>query len=179
MIRIGLPPPLLPRLRLHWRSTHTLFTRQTRSLRESASRTAEVTREGWGHACKSWSSRLSLRAYALARQRARLAAFEAKYEDLVDLLCWAAKDGIHTNRDARYTQLRAWMRVHYRALRPRLNPYWSGSGEDACTDPFEALFLDANVNDVINAAASIENITRTRLALDAYRESLEAAARRP
>ncbi len=173
MIRIGLPPPLLPRLRLHWHATHTLFSRQARHLRESAARTAEVSREWWDHVREVWAARLSLRARAAARQRARLAEFETRYEELVDLLCWAAKDGVHTHRDERYRDCRSWMRVHYRALRPRLHAYWAEAEAPDASDPFEALFHQENIDDIINAPESISHIMQTRTALDSYRAALE------
>ena len=47
MINIGLPPPMLSRLRLHWHVTKTAFTRQTTVLREVAAHTATITQEVW------------------------------------------------------------------------------------------------------------------------------------
>jgi hypothetical protein len=175
MIRIGLPPPLLPRLRLHWHNTHSLFSRQARLLRESATRTAEVSRDWWLQVRAGLSTRLSLRARALSRHRTRLACFEQKYEALVDLLCGAARDGMHGDQEARYRELRAWMQTHYRTLGPRLRPYWA-TLEETASDPFEALFHQENVNDVIHAATGIEDIMRTRAALDAYRAVLDEGA---
>ena len=153
-IRIELPPRILPRLRLRWHSAHALVLRQTRALREFASRTTAVPRAWRRHISDTVFARLSVRAYLARRRRARFEAFAACYEDLVDLLCWAAKDGDHTDRDARYAQLRAGMRRHYRAIRPRLRPYWAGTYAPATDDPFEALFAPKNVDDVINAAAA-------------------------
>ncbi|HZO87915.1 MAG TPA: hypothetical protein VFB38_06205 [Chthonomonadaceae bacterium] len=171
-IRIGLPPPLLSRLRFHWHTTHTQCSHQVRSLRASANRTAEKVRDRWRHASERLAARLSPRARALARQRARLASFEEKYEDLVALLCWAAKEGVQPDHQPRYAALRAWMRAHYRPLRPHLRPYWAGEADAGTQDPFEALFLSANLEEVINAATGIENLMRTRFALEAYHDAL-------
>lgn len=176
MIRIGLPPPVLPRLRLHWHATHTLFARQTRSLREATAHATEALKEWLRHISHSMTA--PWKRAAAARHKARLAPFEDHYEDLVDLLCWAAKDGIHTDRDTRYRDLRAWMQQHYPKLRPHLRPHWAEAETDAC-DPFEALFAAENVEDVIHAKAGIEHIMRTRCALDSYHETLENAARCP
>jgi hypothetical protein len=122
-------------------------------------------------------ARLSLRAYAVRRQRIRLNAFEAHYEDLVDLLCWAAKDGDHTDRDARYAELRIAMRRRYRDVRKRLRPYWDSPETETFPDPFESLFLPADVDEVINSVTGIEQISQTRTALDAYRADLNARLR--
>lgn len=176
MIRIGLPPPVLPRLRLHWHATHTLFARQTRSLREATAHATEALKEWLRHISHSMTA--PWRRAAAARHKARLAPFEGHYEDLVDLLCWAAKDGIHTDRDTRYRDLRAWMQQHYPKLRPHLRPHWAEAEADA-NDPFESLFAAENVDDLIHAEAGIEHIMRTRCALDAYRETLENATRHP
>jgi hypothetical protein len=179
-IRIDLPPVLLPRLRLHWHATHQQLSRYSRALQEYANRTAAVSRAGWRSvsertvACLSVRHRLRVRAET--RVRERVAAFEERYEDLVDLLCWAAKDGVHTDRDARYTALRAWMRAHYRTVRPHLRAYWTEEAMPAA-DPFEALFAPENVDGIINAAEGIDVIMRTRAALDAYHNALASRDR--
>lgn len=177
MIRIGLPPPVLPRLRVRWHGTQTWFSRYARSVRANASRAAEATGDWWRHVVASLSLRRSLRARAQARQRELLARFEEKYEDLIDLLCWAAQDGAHTDRDARYRELRAWMRAHYRRVAPKLRPFWADPGRPNAADPFHALFASENVENVINAATGIEDLMRTRLALEAYQDSLHASMR--
>ena len=106
MIRIELPPVILPRLRLHWHSAHLQFSRRSRALREYANRTAAVSAAWWRHASGKTVASLSLRhrmrVRTVVRLSTQLATFEERYEDLVDLLCWAAKDGVHTDRDARY-----------------------------------------------------------------------------
>jgi hypothetical protein len=176
-IRIELPPRILPRLRLRWHSAHAQFLRQSRALREYATRTTAVPRARWRRVSDTMLSRLSLRAYAARRQRIRLDAFEARYEDLVDLLCWAAKDGDHTDRDARYAELRLATRRRYRDVRKRLRPYWDSPAAGTSPDPFEALFLPADVDGIINSITGIENIAQTRTALDAYRADLSARHR--
>lgn len=173
MIRIGLPPPMLPRLRLHWHATHTLFQRQSRALREYATRTSAVSRSRWQQILAWGQTHLNLRVRALTRHRTQLTQFEERYEKLVDLLCWAAKEGVQDDREARYFELRRWMRVHYRVLKPRLSPHFAEApGVEA--DPFEALFMPECLDEVINATAGIETMMRTRSALDAYHEELAA-----
>lgn len=174
MIRIGLPPPMLSRLRLHWHATQTHYLSQSRALREYATRTTAVWQTRWESVCAWGVARLSLRAHALARRRAQLACFEEKYEDLVDLLCWAAKDGVHTDRDARYAELRSWMRVHYRKIRPNLRPYCVEIRLPAAPDPFEALFSSENMDSILHASDGIEYILQTRSILEEYRGALDA-----
>jgi hypothetical protein len=171
MIRIGLPPSVLPRLRLRGPFTPSWRTRQTRALQEYASRTTAVP-YAWLRRLSEWATaRLSLRARAAERQRAQLAEFEEKYEQLVDLLCWAAKEGDHTGRDRRYAELRAWMGSRYHRLRPRLRPYFLAEGAESA-DPFAALFTPECVEEVLHAETSVEDLMRTRAALDAYRATL-------
>jgi hypothetical protein len=176
-IRIELPPRILPRLRLRWHSAHAQLLRQSRALREYATRTTAVPRARWRHVSDTMLARLSLRAYTARRQRIRLDAFEAHYENLIDLLCWAAKDGDHTDRDTRYAELRVSTRRHYRDVRKRLRRYWDSPEAGTSHDPFEALFLPTDVDEVINSVIGIENISQTRTALDAYRADLNARLR--
>src|SRR5947209_1285055 len=103
-IRIGLPPPMLPRVRSHWHSACVQAQRQTRLLRAWAASTGESVRAWWQNA----ASQKSLRARALQRQRGHLDAFEQRYEDLIGLLCGAARDGMTPQMAGRYTELRRW-----------------------------------------------------------------------
>lgn len=171
MIRIGLPPPVLPRLRLHWYGAQTLFARQSRLARSYAIRVTDQYREWYQRIRQILTARISLRLRAGERQRQRLALFASKYEDLVDLLCWAAKDGAHPDRDIQYASLRKWMQGNYRSIRPLLLPYWKTA--HTAEDPFVALYAADNVDDFINASSSMETITRTRFALDECREALQ------
>ncbi len=174
-IRLELPRTLAPRLQMHWHGAQAGLRRQFRTARTFAARTTATARQWVQGLADSVVARIGLRARAALRHLARLDAFEARYDDLVDLLCWAAKDGIHTDRDARYAELRAWMCVHYRPYSPRLRPYWQEPGAaalaNAC-DPFETLFRCDNVDDFINDADGIAHLMRTRLALDEYRAAL-------
>jgi hypothetical protein len=171
MIRIGLPPAVWPRLRLHWHVTRTAFSRQTRALQELGNRAAEVSSAWWQHVTERVLAPISLRAWAKKRSLSRLACFEERYEDLVDLLCWSAKDGIHTDRDARYAEMRRWMQRHYPRVRPHLHPHWRQG--DTERDPFAALFASDNVDEFINGLGGIEDMMRSRAALEACRNALE------
>ncbi|HLK60833.1 MAG TPA: hypothetical protein VKU00_29990 [Chthonomonadaceae bacterium] len=171
-IRIGLPPTIFPRLRLGWHTTRQQLKRQAQALSQSTLRLTEVPRAWWHHLSQRLTPHWSLRARALVRQRTLLEKFEAQYEELVDILCWAAKDGDHTGRDARYAAIRTWMCANYRHLRSRLRPHWVEPDGPAVYDPFEALFAPENIDEVLHATTSIEDMMVTRAALDAYRQTL-------
>lgn len=176
MIRLGLPPTVWPRLRLHWHVTRTAFSRQKRALQELGNRTAEGYRTWWQHITERILAPLSLRERARQRSLARIVQFEERYEDLVDLLCWSAKDGVHTDRDRRYAEARTWMAHHYPRIRPYLLPHWQQ--DNAERDPFAALFASENVEEVINGIGGIEDMVRSRAALEACRAELEVVTSR-
>jgi hypothetical protein len=176
-IRIELPSVLFPRLRVRWQTTRMQFARRSRAFFGYALRTVEAPRVWWQSTRRRLKSRWGLRTRDLAKRQAELARFEEKYEDLVDLLCWAAKDGVHTDRDARYTELRAWMCAHYRTIRPRLRSYWVEPHAPTSYDPFEALFASENVDAILNADTGIDDMLQTRAALDCYRGALEVENR--
>lgn len=174
MIRIGLPPPTLPRLRLHWHTAHTEFARQSRALREYAGRTTAVSRARRQQISEWVLAHLSLGRRIARRQSDQLAAFEEKYEGLIDLICWAAKEGVQATHETRYAELRVWMKLHYRSMRARLRRYSADpKAARENNDPFEALFGPGNVDEVINADGNIENIMAARETLAAYRASLD------
>lgn len=168
MIRIGLPPPVLPRLRLHWHVTRISCARYSRLLATVRPRTLEAWRM---YVAQRIVASLTLRRYRQRRALARLRSFETHYEELVDLLCWSAKDGVHTSRDARYARVRAWMLRHYPRVQASLRPYWVSS--DPSRDPFLGLFGVEHVDDVIYSIHGIEDMLRSRAALEAYRQDLE------
>lgn len=87
------------------------------------------------------------------RQREQFLAFYEQYEQLVDVLCWAARDTVHDGCDERYQQVRAWLMKHYAPVRRAMAPFirqaiseGDGNPQD---DPFEKLFAPAHVMQVI------------------------------
>jgi hypothetical protein len=173
-IRIG-PPPALARLRLQWHAAYNYYCRQARAFRTVTGRTTEGAVAWFRQASFRVNTRVSWRARTQARHQALYACFIERYEELIDLLCWAAKDGVHTERDARYAALRQWMQLNYHKLRPRLRAHleaWEGP-----FDPFEELFAPECVDDVINGSDSITYVIQTRAALEAYSAELYAADR--
>ena len=168
-IRIG-PPPALARLRLYWHSARTNYMRHRRLLRDYLTQRSENSRIWLQDRSQAVSPRVRLRQRADARRKEEFVLFLDKYEELIDLLCWAAKDGVHTDRDVRYAQLRVWMSAHYYRLRPRLRPYLPATV--GVFDAFESLFAPECVDYVINDDSTIENAMLTRSVINCYQDAL-------
>ena len=172
-LRLGSPPGLA-RLRLQWHTARNQFLRQSRAWSEQWGALRADTRF-WGQRVGAafvsrWSLRERARLRQVARRQAQLAAFMDKYEDLVDLLCWAAKEGANKEQAGKYAELRVWMQSHYGLVRPRVRGFLNTP--DDVFDPFECLFGPQNLDEVINDLSAIENVMTTRAALDAYSETL-------
>jgi hypothetical protein len=108
--------------------------------------------------------------------------FVTRYDDLVDLLCWTAKEGLNDGRRARYSELRLWFVQNYEPVRPIVTRFLDTRPEDrepvvegtpTPRDAFESLFLPHQIDALINSEAVIHRIIRTRCAVEAFREELE------
>jgi len=149
MIRVGLGMPAVWRLRLRFE----LLARQAaRALAHTAADPVRVTHSA-----------------------AALSEFAARYERLVDLLCWSAHEGICPEKTARYAELRGWMLANYPRIRPLLAHHLeqassdgtlAAPGEDPSLDAFESLFAPADLATLIHSDTVIIRIARTRAALD-------------
>jgi hypothetical protein len=170
-ISIG-PPRALAGLRSHWHATTDSYYRHSHLFREAIEREAKSKLGPLWRIAFPFVTGVGWRAWARARKRASYACFVERYEELVDLLCWAAKDGVVMARDARYAELRRWMQPNYRKLRRQLRIHlepWEGP-----FDPFEALFASECIETVINDVSGIMYVTQTRTALEAYAAQLES-----
>jgi len=87
------------------------------------------------------------------RQREQFLAFYEQYEQLVDVLCWAARDTVHDGCDEQYQQVRYWMLKHYapvrRAMAPVIRQVLAEADGNPQEDPFENLFTPPHVMQVI------------------------------
>ncbi len=87
------------------------------------------------------------------RQREQFLEFYDRYEQLVDVLCWAARDTVHDGCDEQYQQVRAWLMNHYAPVRRKMKPFilqaLQESDGNPRHDPFERLFAPAHVMQVI------------------------------
>jgi hypothetical protein len=173
-IRLELPPALFPRLNQHWQAACSYFQKQSVTLRAATIRTVRMPVVCWHGLKVRYTTRWSLQARSEARRQQDFREFESQYEELVDLLCWTAKEGVHPERDVRYAELRGWMCSHYRKVRSQLRPYWIEPGVPEPMDPFEALFAAENVEAFINGPDSISDLMLTRAALDAYHENADS-----
>ena len=169
-IRLELPPALFPRLNEQWQAARSYFYRQSVGIRVVTLRKVRIPVVCWHGLTVRYTTRWSLRARSEARRRHDFQAFEAQYEELVDLLCWTAKEGVHPERDAQYRYLRQWMCANYRKVRSQLRPYWLEPGVPEPMDPFEALFAAENIEAFINAPDSISDLMLTRTALDSFHD---------
>jgi hypothetical protein len=161
------------RLRLRAHIALSQAARQTERIRQGVLDALWLDRE-------TVRQRARMRRITAISQSALFKEFEDRYDQLVDLLCWAAKDGIHDGRDARYAELRAWFLKYYRRLQPALTHYLESEpedripakeGEPAPQDAFESLFLPTDVDALINSETIISRIMRTRCAVDILREN--------
>src|SRR5262249_42771430 len=100
--------------------------------------------------------------------------FDLRFQDLVDLLCIAAKDGPNVDRCERYLDLQDWFGRNYGLYRGLLLPYLRL--EPTESDPFEAIFTHESLKGAIHADELILQIQHTRHALDAC---ISHAARKP
>lgn len=171
-IRLPLPPTVFPRLRVRWYATCAYFVRQNQNFREMRERALAPANRWWQFVTARASFRVNARLRAEQRLRDQLTSFESRYEDLVDLLCVSANEGVRPEHTARYAELRRWMCHNYRRVRPGLRKHWVEPNAPEAYDPFEALFASENMEEVLHAATGIEDIMQTRYALEAYREEL-------
>ncbi|SRR5258708_3401443 len=97
--------------------------------------------------------------------------FEYRYQDLIDLLCISAKDGLNQERSGKYMELRDWFGRNYGVYRSILIPYLSLANEEP--DPFEAIFMHQSLKTAINSDELIAHVQRTRIALEKCRAQAE------
>ncbi len=173
MIRIGLPPPMLPRLRLHWHVTRNYFEQCYSAFHAGVVRHVQAARTFWQGAGVAVLSRVgSLRTRRLpldTQKQGRVERFEAVYERLSDLICWAAKEEVTPEREAEYALLRLSVRELYQPLRAGLRSYWKTEDMESDYDPFEELFLPETLDEIVFSLGGIYAITLARDAFEAYR----------
>ncbi|MDW8320661.1 MAG: hypothetical protein RMM08_04800 [Armatimonadota bacterium] len=87
------------------------------------------------------------------RQREQFLAFYERYDQLVDVLCWAARDTVHDGCDEKYQQIRNWLVKNYAPVRRAMAPFIQQAiferDVNLQEDPFEKLFAPAHVMQVI------------------------------
>ena len=89
--------------------------------------------------------------------------FSADYERYVDVLCWAAKEGVNRLRADRYQALRRQLQASY----GRLAPIITASFEAGKPDPFAALLAPDSLVDALADPLMIDAIMESRALLEA------------
>jgi hypothetical protein len=154
------------RLRHRWRATLETIHALPATIREQV-------RQWWGQT-------LDL---PLEEQRALLAEFYERYEQLVELICDAAFSGTAEPFEAKYAELRPWLQRAYPHLRPYLIAHLNCDPSDESVgmqamgkpaDAFEALLCFDTLDALIRADQGdlIGRIERTRSALYRYGDYL-------
>ncbi len=140
MIRVGLPLPLLARLRQQWKRLRNQFLRHAYTVRNGFSgRRAERLNAS--------------RARALEREARAFHAFSTAYQDLIDIVCMAAREEAPTFYQERYAQKQHLYRQCYQAFSAHLQPHWQEWGLE--NDPFANL-CQGDLAEVIHSATGIE-----------------------
>ncbi len=134
-------------------------------------RALSVTQSFWKRLFCNVLGRSQGRVRSRQRQRAQLELFERQYERLIDLLCSAAHEGIHPELEGAYKVTRLWMVEHYPYIEPHVRSYWQASEAEE-PDPFRELFSSESLHDAINIDTGIDDIMRSRCALDKYRTDI-------
>lgn len=174
-IGIHLPPRQIAQTRLQLRTVETAFGCHPQILRGSILRVVSITRVVWRRLFNAVSDALRHQERTRKRHRAQFIAFEHQYDCLVDLLCASARDGVNMDRDREYRYRREWMMVHYPPIAKRLGSYLSETQQSAL-DPFQALFCPSSLEATINIPSTIEDITRSRSALEGYGATFKSGA---
>ncbi|HLJ55091.1 MAG TPA: hypothetical protein VKT77_08610 [Chthonomonadaceae bacterium] len=168
---ILIPPCQVVCLRQPWQDAMTAFARPAMIVHQALLRAVSVTRVVWR---RLTGARDSTRPQQGARHRrtAPVTPFEKQYDNLVDTLCAAAHEGVTPERERRYRRARAWMRTHYPFVACKLRGYWAAP-DNRETDPFTPLFASAQLVEAINADNAIDDMMRSRAALEAYRADID------
>ena len=169
-------------LLLHWTVFHKMenrlkavqsyFVSQNNEVSHYSIKSATNVLMNWRRLASRIRERFTNRPESDKRKKSRLTEFERGYEALVDLLCLTAHEGVRKDSKSKYARMRSWMRQRYPRVQKTLTPFWQeadGAGED----PFTRLFAPTEIEEVINCHACIENITRSRCAMEECIESLK------
>lgn len=164
MIRFGLPMPLGEQIRIGAQRTWRSLT----AVLDTAAGDARKAGRWLG------SPRYHLRRRAALRWAERhLDELDVQYYRLVDILCWAAKDGDHEGRDQKYAEVRGWFLAHYRHVEPVLAPLASIPEAEDRVDAFRSLFAPESVETTIQSGAAIQQLFHTQSALQELRLMVE------
>ncbi len=104
----------------------------------------------------------------------RFARYEASLEALVDVLCWAAREGVETPAAAKYPRLRANLLSAHQEVRPDMVAAQLHH-QVRDLDAFATIVSAESIEDVIYAEDAIDIIMNSRAAIYAYDCYLQAS----
>ncbi len=170
MIRIGLPSPLFFKLRLRAQIASNHIIHQSNELRRcyaehfSLGEKTKILKSG---AISSVFSSQKKSSY----QMRILSELSANHQDLVDLLCSAAKNGLRKEDFPRYAHLREWfLKNYFSQCRPILNKSMADNGStnvlNGENDPFALLFTNPTILEAIHSYEVLGAIVQSRDILD-------------
>ena len=101
--------------------------------------------------------------------------FTNRYESLVDLLCWSAQVEVTERMRLSYCDHKEWFKRHYLEVRSELSAairdeeQLNGSCSHNSVEDFDELFLQEDLDAVLNAESMLPRIVRTRQTVDSFR----------
>ena len=138
-IRIGLHSAAVPHLYTDWNASRQATTSLIKSVQLTAERLVRSPFTWVLRLVGDFRQRFTWRNKARQRECATLCAFDDRYEQLVDLICWGAQNTSVTFRESAYRDLRKWISDHYGSVRGKLQSGWSDPKCKSGRDPFESL----------------------------------------
>jgi hypothetical protein len=157
MIRIGLPAPLYLKIRLRAELAANRYARRAERYRTIIHH-AIFTPSIFNNLC----SRYTLRK----KVQADMTVFEEKYQNLVDLLCGAARTGVREQDHVQYSELRNWFQNEYTSCyQPILKKYINEQNASTTADsgdPFESLYQHPNIEGAMYSTEMLHTIAQSR-----------------
>jgi hypothetical protein len=100
-----------------------------------------------------------------AEEKNLLLSFAERFQDLVDLLCWASQATDHPQRNLKYRATREWLVRNYEGVQSFLVASGALESETDC-DPIHALFAPEEVDLVIHSSTGLSSILTARTTVD-------------
>ena len=154
MIRIGLDVPTFTRIGLRAQLISRRINRRISKFKASLLGRNEVT------VTHTPSRPIAYMDYNVVR---------GQFEELVDVLCFAAQHGITVNDANRYQQIRSWFGENGDRIHPMVAPYLRNAQSVARP----SLLQSENLQTAVNTEGLLWQIQETHEALEAYRSFVE------
>jgi hypothetical protein len=148
----------------------------------SESRRARRILERRRHTSVSSAQDMQQTYNALRDSIAAYRELEPRFEDIVNLFCIAAHEGVTIEREAEFRTHRAWFLKHYSGFQSYLQDYLVADASDRAPgwwrlrpcDAFEALFLPRTLTAALESDNGhlIHRLTRTQNAMLAWQDAL-------